>query len=45
MYHKGVDINKIYKVGVLLGQGTFGIVKNATNKKTGEMKAVKIIYK
>jgi serine/threonine protein kinase len=38
-------INKFYDVHETLGSGSFAVVKRATNKKTGEEVAVKIIDK
>ena len=37
------DENYGYKLGELLGKGTFGCVMQATNKATGEKVAVKLI--
>mmetsp|Transcript_12131 Transcript_12131/g.10757 ORF Transcript_12131/g.10757 Transcript_12131/m.10757 type:complete len:86 (-) Transcript_12131:722-979(-) len=42
-YRKGENIADFYKIEDELGAGSFGIVKLATNKSTGEEVAIKII--
>lgn len=43
IYHKGENITDFYTFEDELGAGTFGIVKLAINKTTGEEVAIKII--
>lgn len=43
IYHKGESINDYYILEDELGAGSFAVVKQATNRKTGEEVAVKII--
>lgn len=40
-----VDINQLYKMKVALGSGTYSVVKLATDKRTGEEVAIKVITK
>ena len=39
------EIEKKYSVGEVLGQGSFGVVKEVTNKLTGQKFAMKIVNK
>jgi len=43
IYHKGENITDYYQIEDELGAGSFGVVRLATNKSTGEEVAVKII--
>lgn len=40
-----VDINQLYKMKNPLGSGTYSVVKQATDRRTGEEVAVKVITK
>ena len=40
-----VDINQLYKMKNALGSGTYSVVKLATDKRTGEEVAIKVITK
>lgn len=42
---KNKDINELYTIGKVLGEGGFGIVKEGISKKTNERVAVKILLK
>eukprot|EP01031_Cornospumella_fuschlensis_P028401 gene28401-34288_t len=42
---KNKDINDLYTIGKVLGEGGFGIVKEGISKKTNERVAVKILLK
>lgn len=39
------EIEKKYSVGEVLGQGSFGVVREVTNKLTGQKFAMKIVNK
>lgn len=39
------DINALYKLKNALGSGTYSVVKQATDRRTGEEVAVKVITK
>lgn len=39
------DVEKLYTLGNILGQGTFGTVLEATNKCSGQQYAMKIVNK
>lgn len=45
MVESGKTISDYYKLEESLGQGSFATVKRATNKRTGEKVAIKIISK
>ena len=45
VFHKDENIRESYKVEEELGQGSFAIVRKATNKITGEKVAIKIFEK
>ena len=40
-----MDINQLYKMKAVLGSGTYSTVRLATDRKTGEEVAVKVITK
>ena len=40
-----VDINQLYKMKNAVGSGTYSVVKLATDKRTGEEVAIKVITK
>eukprot|EP01031_Cornospumella_fuschlensis_P028444 gene28444-34338_t len=42
---KNKDINDLYTIGKVLGEGGFGIVKEGISKRTNERVAVKILLK
>lgn len=42
---KNRDIKEFYKIEVTIGRGTFGTVKRAKNRETGERVAVKVLSK
>lgn len=39
------DIDKVYQMGEVLGKGAFGVVREVTNRETGEKHAMKIVPK
>ena len=39
------DVERIYQIGEVLGRGAFGVVKEVTNRESGEKHAMKIIPK
>lgn len=39
------DINQLYKMKAVLGSGTYSVVKLATDRRTGEEVAIKVITK
>jgi serine/threonine protein kinase len=41
-YHKGEKIRDFYKLEDELGRGSFAIVRQGINRKTGERVAIKI---
>jgi serine/threonine protein kinase len=45
MVESGKAISEFYKLEENLGQGSFATVRRATNKRTGEKVAIKIISK
>lgn len=40
-----MDINQLYKMKTVLGSGTYSVVKLATDRRTGEEVAIKVITK
>lgn len=40
-----MDINQLYRFKSALGSGTYSVVKQATDRRTGEEVAVKVISK
>ena len=44
-YRKGEKITDFYKIEEEIGRGSFAVVKEGINKKTGDKVAIKIIEK
>lgn len=45
VYRKGERITDFYKIEDEIGRGSFAVVKEGVNKKTGDRVAIKIIEK